>query len=163
MGVPLTPHTIRFLFERDFKMNVIKAQKEIFQSMLKGNTVRKFKMNENEVFITPTGYHGFVIPYSSIQINLEKIRECAPLNFADVVAEENLFHMTNELLLVGFPKRYLRKLTNGTRDVYVNEKFLECFQNANFYNKEKYGFVVVTEKTQTEENKIVGSIMSYNV
>lgn len=127
-------------------MNFIKAQKEIFNSMLKGNNVRKFEMNENEVFITPDGFHGFVIPYSLIQINLEKISKVNHFHYENIIKEENLLRMTRELLIDDFPKKFLRKLTNGKRDIYVNEKYLECFQNPDFYNAGNYGMVIVTEK-----------------
>ena len=141
-------------------MNINKAQKEIFNAMLAGERVHKYQFNENSVFITPDGLHGFVFPYSEIQINLEKIVTCKNLNVQSVVTEENLCKLTKEAVICEHPRRYARKLTKGETSIYFNEKFVQCFQNPKFYNAHHHQMIVVTEDISvTRKNEIVGIIM----
>ena len=141
-------------------MNIIKAQKEIFNSMLAGANVRKFEFDEQSIFITPDGYHGYVIPYTQIQVNLEKIKSFNKIDFQSVVTEENLCELTNEARIVQFPKRICRKLRRGSETIYFDNKYLACFQNPKFYNANKHSAIVVTEDiSATMQNKVVGVIL----
>ena len=110
-------------------MNIIKAQKIIFTELISGGHVRKFEVDKDNVFITPDGYRGFVLPYTSVQVNLDKIATLKPIDIASVVKEENLCHLTKELVLQEHPKAYLRKLKKGDTNIYFNQKYMECFQN----------------------------------
>lgn len=145
-------------------MNINKAQKIIFNELISGGKVRRFDFDEDNVFITPDGHHGFVLPYASIQVNLEKISTFKSIDLSSIVKEENLCHLTKELLLQEHPKAYLRKLKNGDRNIYFNSKYMECFQNPKFYNESKYGSIVVTEDiSPTRLNRIVGVILPMRV
>lgn len=141
-------------------MNTIKAQKEIFAAMIRGDHVGKFEFNENSVFITPNGYHGFVIPYAQVQVNLEKIKSFKALEFQRIVSEEYLCKLTNEAVIQTFPRKVLRKLERGNENIYFDEKLAVCFQNPKFYNADKHQMIVVTEDiSATRQNEIVGIIL----
>lgn len=145
-------------------MNVNKAQKEIFNAMLSGDNCRKFEIDEKNVFITPAGFHGFVIPYSQIQINLEKIPVFKGLDLQSVVKEENLCELTKEALILEYPRAYARKLKKGDEYIYFKEKYMSCFQNPRFYNANRHQMIVVTEDiSATIQNKIVGVILPVRV
>ena len=145
-------------------MNINKAQKIIFNELISGGNVRKFDFDKDNVFITPDGKHGYVLPYASIQVNLEKIRPFKGIDILSVVREENLCHLSKELLLQEHPKAYLRKLKNGDRNIYFNQKYMECFQNPKFYNESNTGMIVVTEDiSATRKNAIVGIILPVRV
>lgn len=145
-------------------MNIIKAQKEIFNAMLSGNRVRKFQFDENSVFITATGFNGYVIPYSQVQVNLEKIANFKSLELQSIVKEENLCKLTNEAVIGQFPRRILRKLIRGDESIYFDEKLASCFQNPKFYNVDKHQMIVVTEDiSATRQNEIVGVILPSRV
>lgn len=145
-------------------MNITKAQKTIFNALLSGDRVRRFEVDKDNVFITPNGCYGFVIPYSVLQVNIEKIGEFKAIDLASIVKEENRFQLTREILLQEHPKAYLRKLKNGERNVFLDQKYMECFQNPKFYQKEKDAIVVVTEDiSATRINAVVGCILPVRV
>lgn len=145
-------------------MNVIKAQKIIFNELISGGHVRQFEVDKDNVFITPDGYRGFVLPYTSVQVNLDKIATLKSIDFASVVKEENLCHLTKELVLQEHPKAYLRKLKKGDLNIYFNQKYMECFQNPKFYNEKITGMIVVTEDISANRiNQVVGIIMPTRV
>lgn len=145
-------------------MNITKAQKTIFNALLSGDHVRRFDFDKDNVFITPGGTHGFVLPYSTLQVNIDRIQEFKPLDLLSVVKEENRFRLTRELLLNEHPKAYLRKLTNGERNVFLNQKYMECFQNPRFYQEKPNYIVVVTEDiSAARKNVIVGAILPVRV
>lgn len=147
-------------------MNINKAQREIFNAMLAGHNVHQFELGENRVFITPDGYHGFVLSYSQIQINLDKIPTMKGFQFESIVTEENLCTLTKELLLDERRgrKAYLRKLKNEKFVAYFDERFMQCFQNPKFYSTSPSSTIVVTEDVSaTRQNELVGVIMPRKV
>lgn len=145
-------------------MNIIKAQKEIFNAMLSGRNCHKYELDEKSVFITPEGYNGYVIPYSQIQINLEKIPDMKDLNIQSIVREENLCELTKEALILEHTRGYARKLKKGNEYIYFKEKYLGCFQNPKFYNAHPCQTIVVTEDiSATRKNEIVGVILPIRV
>lgn len=145
-------------------MNIYKAQKIIFNELISGGRVARFDFDENNVFITPDGTYGFVLPNSSIQLNLSKMKQFDAIDLTSIVKEENLCHLSRELLLQEHPKAYLRKLKNGDRNIYFNQKKMECFQNPKFYNEKNEGLIVVTEDiSATRQNSIVGVILPVRI
>ena len=146
-------------------MNLNKIQKDIFRSMLAGERVRKFEIDEQRVLITPSGYYGFVIPYSNVQFNLEKIATVKALDINSIISEENLCVLTKELIIMEHPpKRFARILKNGDRKIYFDQKLLDYFQNPKFYNANSTQAIVVTEDiSATRKNEIVGLIMPIRV
>lgn len=145
-------------------MNIYKAQKEIFNAMLSGERCGKYELDEKNVFITPCGFHGFVIPYSQIQINLAKIPDIKNLNIQSIVREENLCELTKEALILEHPRAYARKLKKGNEFIYFKEKLMSCFQNPKFYNAHPHQMIVVTEDiSATKQNEIVGVILPIRV
>lgn len=145
-------------------MNCNNAQKEIFNAMLKGEGCHKYELDEKNVFITPDGFHGYVIPYSQIQINLLKIPDCKDLNLQAIVTEENLCKLTKEALILEHPRVIARKLKRGDECIYFKEKFMSCFQNPKFYNKHPHQMIVVTEDISAmRKNEIVGVILPIRV
>lgn len=141
-------------------MNTIKAQKEIFNAMLKHNRVAKFEVDERSVFITPDGFHGFVFPLSNIQVNLEKLKYMNKIDLHAMVQEDNLCKLSMECVLDERHgrKEYLRKLKNDKFNVYIKEKFLSCFQNPKFYATSSSSSVVVVEDISKSLHEIVGLI-----
>lgn len=145
-------------------MNITKVQKIIFNELISGGRVRKFEVDKDNVFITPDGYRGFVLPYTSIQVNLDRIATFKSIDFSSVVKEENLCHLSKELVLQEHPKAYLRKLKRGDTNIYFNQKFMECFQNPKFYNESAIGMIVVTEDiSANRKNQVVGIILPTRV
>lgn len=143
-------------------MNINKAQKELFNAMLNGHHIHKFEFDEKSVFITPSGYHGFVIPYSQIQINLDKIPTMREIQMHPIVTEENLCKLSMECLLDNRRGRrtYLRKLKNEKFVAYFDERLMQCFQNPKFYSTGPKSSIVVTEDiSATRKNEIVGLIL----
>lgn len=141
-------------------MNIINAQKEVFAAMISGCRCGKYEFDESRVFITPDGYHGFVIPYSTVQVNLAKIRDMKNLDLQTIVREENRGKLTKEALVMERPRRVARKLKNGDKETYFDEKLMRNFQNPKFYFENNTGLIVVTEDISTTRiDEIVGVIL----
>lgn len=141
-------------------MNINKVQKDIFNHLLNGDRVMKFDVDENNIFITPTGFYGFVIPNALLQVNPAKIPEMKQkLNLQSVVCEENLCTLTDECKIIFRPRKtYAIKLRRGEKNVFVNESFLQYFQNPKYYFSGKGTLVVVTEEMRTGQENIVGVV-----
>ena len=147
-------------------MNINKAQRELFNAMLAGRNLRRFELGENRVFITPDGYHGFVLSYSQIQINLDKIETMKAFPFQSIITEENLCKLSKEILLDERRgrKRYLRKLKNEKFIAYFDDKYMQCFQNPKFYSTSPTSTIVVTEDiSATRKNEMVGVIIPVRI
>lgn len=140
-------------------MNFNKAQKDILNHLLNGDPVRKFEIDDDYVFITPNGYYGFVFPKVLLQVNIDRMPTFKSIDLAAVVNEENACVLTDECKILYRPyKGYARKLKRGDTEIFVNEKYLQWFQNPKFYCTAPNLMVVVTEGTSTSKNAIVGLI-----
>lgn len=140
-------------------MNINKAQKDIFNCLLKGERAGQFEVDENRIFITPNGFYGFVLPKVALQINVEKIQPMTKfIDFNSVLSTENAVELTDECKIVTRPiKKYAIKLKGNEKTVYVNEKYLQYYQNPHFYYDNN--LVVVTEKTARDTETVVGVIL----
>lgn len=134
-------------------MNYIKAQKEIVTEILKGGRCGRFSIDENSVLVSPNGCMAYIIPLSSIVFNLEKTKEITAFPVREIVKSENELTLTQDIRLeAGFQKRMFRRLKGKGKNVFVNVKFLECFQNPKFYQEEnKLSIIVVTERTSSKD------------
>lgn len=143
-------------------MNFNNAQKDILNHLLNGDTVRKFEIDENYVFITPNGFYGFVFPKVLLQVNIDRMPTLKAIDLTAAVNEENECVLTDECKVLYRPyKGYARKLKRQEKEIFVNEKYLKWFQNPKFYCTENNPYlVVVTESTSKSENAIVGLICS---
>lgn len=60
-------------------MNYKKAQKIVFERICNGGRVCRFMLDDNNLFVTPDGYRGFIFPIASVCFNTEKIAEMGKL------------------------------------------------------------------------------------
>lgn len=134
-------------------MNYAKAQKEIVNEILKGCRGGRFKVDENNILVSPNGFMAYIFPLSSIAFNLEKIKEINPIPVLEIVKPENELKLTLDLRLEdSFQKRTFRRLKGNGKNVFLNVKFLECFQNPKFFQAEnKLSTVVVTERFSSND------------
>lgn len=128
-------------------MNFAKAQKQIVDSLLKGNRCGRFNVDEKHIFVTPDGYRGYVFPVSTIVFGLEKISEITPFPISEIIQDENELKLTPDLRIMNeCRKEMCRRLKGKNGNVFVNVKFLECYQNPKFYQGDNpLGIVVVAE------------------
>jgi hypothetical protein len=130
-------------------MNFTKAQKEIVNELLHGRRVGGFNIDEKTVLVSPDGYKAYIFPVASVIFSLDKIKKITPIPVAEIVKDENELRLTPDFrLLDSFRNQMVRRLKGNGKNVFVNMKFLECFQNPQFFqDKNKIGTVVVTEKS----------------
>ena len=130
-------------------MNFTKAQKEIVNELLHGRRVSGFNIDEKTVLVSPDGYKAYIFPVASVIFSLDKIKKITPIPVAEIVKDENELRLTPDFrLLDSFRNQMVRRLKGNGKNVFVNMKFLECFQNPQFFqDKNKIGTVVVTEKS----------------
>lgn len=120
-------------------------------ALLSGETVRGFDVDKGTMFVTVDGYKGYILPISSIVFSLDKVVKMGCHPVAEVIKEENELTLTPDLRLDNEfgRKKVLRRLKGNGRNVFLNVKYLECFQNPKFFqDKDKYGAVVVTESAK---------------
>lgn len=130
-------------------MNFTKAQKEIVNELLHGRRVGGFNIDEKTVLVSPDGYKAYIFPVASVIFSLDKIKNITPIPVAEIVKDENELRLTPDFrLLDSFRNRMVRRLKGNGKNVFVNVKFLECFQNPQFFQEEnKLSTIVVTEKS----------------
>lgn len=141
-------------------MNYNKAQKIVFDCICRGNRCGKFMYDENNVFVSPDGYRGFIFPTASIAFNIEKVFDFGKLDILETVKEENKLELTMDMRVLP-DKRLCRRLKGNGKNVFVNIKFLECFQNPCFYQAaDVNSMIVVTEKMSAKSADIpVGIVL----
>lgn len=129
-------------------MNFTKAQKEIVNELLAGRRVGGFDIDEKTILVSPDGYKAYILPIASVVFSLDKVKKITPFPVAEIVKDENELHLTPDFrLLNSFRKTMVRRLKGNGKNVFVNTKFLECFQNPQFFQAEsKKSNVIVTEK-----------------
>lgn len=130
-------------------MNFTKAQKEIVNELLHGRRVSGFNIDEKTVLVSPDGYKAYIFPVASVIFSLDKIKNITPIPVAEIVKDENELRLTPDFrLLDSFRNKMVRRLKGNGKNVFVNMKFLECFQNPQFFQEEnKLSTIVVTEKS----------------
>lgn len=143
-------------------MNINKAQKEIFDSILKkerDETVRVcgFWIDGGERFaVTGDGCHGFVFKKDQIAFNVEKVSIVGDfLHIDEIFKKENKLTETRFLYSEKYPRNATSKIfrRNGKK-TYINRSFLTCFESASFYQKEENQTVLVEEN-----GEIVGVVL----
>lgn len=130
-------------------MNFAKAQKEIVNELLRGRRVSGFNIDEKTVLVSPDGYKAYIFPVASVIFSLDKVKKITPIPVAEIVKDENELRLTPDFrLLDSFRNKMVRRLKGNGKNVFVNMKFLECFQNPQFFQEEnKISTIVVTEKS----------------
>lgn len=132
-------------------MNCKKAQKEIFNKLVNGERVCFFRLGEEKIFVTPDGFKGFIFALSDITFNVDKLQEFKALQIDEVVVPENEIVQTNDFRL--YPsflgrKKMCRKFNASGKTVYVDESYLDFYQNPKFFqdkaNRNKH--IVIVEK-----------------
>ena len=131
-----------------------KAQKAIFGEMLKCSpTVKRFDVGEDDVFVTPDGFWGVVLPKKTAAFNLDLVPSVSKApDLLGIAVTENQCKLTNNLVI---HKKYgnLRKLTKDGRAIYLQMKFMTYFEEGEYYQASQYGIVVIKVRDQ-----IVGAI-----
>ena len=146
-------------------MNIAKAQKAIFNELLKGNfRMRRFAIDEHYVSITPDGYMAYIFPASTVYFRLERIEEMPPVPVFEIIKPENELKLLPDLRLDERRHMMYRRLYKPGKNVFVNVKFLECFQNPKFYQAENpHSSIIVTESigrgTKTTGETPVGLVL----
>lgn len=139
-------------------MNYTKAQKICFDALCDGRRIaRRFDLDEKRVFVTPDGYRGFIFPKVSCNFNLDKIVPFDGFPIEEFIKPENELSLTLDARLDDRGRSTFRRLKGNGKSVFVNSKFLECFQNPKFFQQEnKHSMIVVTE---SKTNEPVGIIL----
>ena len=76
-------------------MNYIKAQKEVFDRLVHGEKAWGYWANENELFISPNGYVGYLIPKQVVVIDAERLEKIGKVfEFEAIIKPENRLEET---------------------------------------------------------------------
>lgn len=144
-------------------MNLIRAEREVFNALVKGDRVCFFQMDENRIFVTPDGYMGYIFPVTAVSFNVGRCKEMKPMKIAELVQPENELFLTDDYHGAGFgDRRMYRRLKAAGKNVFVNNAFLANFQNPRFFQQkgDAIGMITVTEKGASPKHDIpVGVIL----
>jgi len=123
-----------------------KAQIEVFKSMLTGNIAARgyWTPDEHRFVVTPDGVHGFVFPRGMIAFDTEQITTCGPFLTVEKAKQNRLIPTTR---LREFGNVTARAFEGKDGDVYVNDKYLSCYDygECEFYCADAHGAVIVVE------------------
>lgn len=148
-------------------MNYSKAQKEIFNALLRGDRVGGFQCDDDNFFVTVGGCFGYIFPVRTIQFNTQKIAIMKPIDINSLVNPENELKLTLEFRAESsFSRRMYRILKADGKRVYVNDKFLSCFQNPRFFQERanNIGPIIVSENANPKrENIPVGIVLPVRI
>ena len=148
-------------------MNIIKAEKDVFNRMVKGDRVCYFRFEDKHIFVTPDGFMGYIFPVTAISFNVNKCMEMQPLKITEAIKPENELTLTYDFRQGGFgDKRMYRRLKGSGKSVFVNNAFLANFQNPRFWQEkdDKFGLITVTEKGATPHQDLpVGVVLPLKV
>lgn len=128
-------------------MNFVKAQKDVVNAILSGRRCGRFNVDDHNILITPDGCMGYIFPVSTIVFNLDKCIEITAFPILDIIKDENELKLLPDLRLDERNRSTYRRLHGNGRNVFVNVKFLTCWQNPRFWQtaENPHGVVVVTE------------------
>lgn len=128
-------------------MNFTKAQKHIATALLSGKKCGRFNVDDNNILVTPDGFMGYIFPASTIVFDLEKCKEIPAFPITEIIKDENELKLLPDLRLDERNRRTYRRLHGNGKNVFVNVKFLECWQNPRFFQEaeNKHGIIVVAE------------------
>lgn len=131
-------------------MNYIKAQREIFNAIARNERAIGFNMEGERICVTTTGYYAFIFPVEMISFNPNKLAKMDALAVHELIAPENELTLTQIFRAEnnGIGRCNMHRLLRGPgKNVYVNSKYLECFDNPKFYQakENKFSHIVVTE------------------
>lgn len=131
-------------------MNYRKAQKEIFDMLSRGERVCYYPVGEEKICVTPDGYKAYIIPLDIVTFNCAKLQEMKAIEIDGAVKPENELKMTDDLKRAhaGYRDILCARLKAPGKNVFVNVKYLECFQSPKFYQEkdERNKRIVVTER-----------------
>jgi hypothetical protein len=131
-------------------MNYIRAQKEIFSSLVSGGRVCGYWQDAESYLVTGDGFHGFIFPAATIAFDTAKCNEIKRLfEVPEIMVDEHQIFETNDFRL--FHRVMARRFTQGSRSIFINSAFLKNFQNAKFYQREMNKAVLVTERVGDKE------------
>lgn len=143
-------------------MNIARAEREVFNKMVRGERVYFFPVDDTHIFVTPDGYMGYIFPLCATSFNAGKCMQMQPLNYSELIKPENEIFLTDDYHGGGFGDRKMyRRLKAPGKNVFVNNAFLANFQNPRFWQGEdEIGIIAVTEKGATPKDDIpVGIIL----
>ena len=135
-----------------------KIYKEIFNEIIKPKMYQKqFSIDDDNVFITPNGFYGFIFAKKNLPFNIEKIpKSDTKLDFDNIVKPENECKLTNRFVMskskvLGM----LRILKQEDREIFVKQGYFQYFDDAaKFYQEKDLCMIVVVEFGQ-----VVGGFM----
>lgn len=148
-------------------MNYIKAQKEVFNSLVSGRRIVGFNIDENNILVSTDGFRAYIFPVCTVAFSLEKLQKITAFPVVELIKPENELKLTNDLRIVDRSHTARRLKKQNGRNTFVNIRFLECSQNPKFFQAESnVSTIVVTEQvhvggqgSKAYEDKPVGIIL----
>lgn len=149
-------------------MNIIRAQREIFDAISKDKSVHAFKTEDDRLFVTADGFVGYIFSLDMICFNTDKISmiEKPLFPIRECVHEENELKITQEFHSehcgIGRTGRMFRKLAAPGKTVYVNDASLRNFQAPMFFQEKEENLkqIVITEG---KDNVPVGAVLPVRI
>ncbi len=131
-------------------MNYLRAQKEIFNSIVSGDRVSGYWQDDSSYFVTGDGFHGFFFPAATVAFDTARVNGIKRLfEISELMVDEYKLTETNDFRLLG--RVMARRFKQGSRSIFINSGFLKNFQHGNYYQREENKPVLVTETIRDKE------------
>lgn len=141
-------------------MNIKKAQKDVFKQILDGAKAGFFYVDENNVLVSANGYMGYIFPTKKIRFSLDGLREITPFPVAELIKLENRMAPTENYRTAQHGMCRWMKHANGNY-VLVQNKFLSCFPDAEFYSEGRPISMIVAAEAEAPVGIILPIRCSY--
>ena len=141
-------------------MKINKIQKEMFNALC-GDSMCKImiKMSDSETCFSIDGYKAFVLPNAIVNFNTNRFTAKNELknDLFEPNAADRLMTISNDLRLTNGGRKMIRKLVcqegetidgagdKPTSEMWVDNKFLDYFENPKLYAHSKVSRILVVE------------------
>ena len=140
-------------------MKYNKAQKEIFEGIIRKYRVCGFFVDDEHFAVTANGYNAYVFPCCQIAFDIHKVKPYEDfLRIKEVFKEENKLKDTKYFRSLQGGKRLAKVFEGKNGKVFVDQALLTCFDNANYYQDKANSTILVEEF-----GEIVGCVLPMRI
>jgi hypothetical protein len=143
-------------------LKINKIQTEVFKNILRESRGFYYKISDTEILVSPDNFKAFSLPLKTIAFNTDMMKLMPENNMFIKKSDDELIKATNILKIMN-NKQFARKFLFETKgSIWINNAFLDYFDNPILYARNKLERVLVYERGRCGE-QFVGIITPIRV